>query len=128
MLALKRLIDFFTLGSERPMRRLLAYYVVLAVLTAAMLYFLPVSDRLLFSGERLEEMTKAPQLLQDASSTHQFQLPNIGLPPRLELVITTALILAGTMVLMLPVTWVYMSVQRTRGINQSFVQTLIIMP
>lgn len=128
MLALKRLIDFFTLGSERPMRRLVAYYAVVAALTAALLYFAPVSDRLLFSGERLEEMTKGPQLLQEAPASHEFQLPDIGLPPRLELVITTGLILIGTMVLMLPVTWVYMSVQRSAGLNQSFVQTLIIMP
>jgi len=128
MLVLKRMIDFFTLGSERPMRRLVAYYVVVAALTAALLYFAPVSDRLLFSGERLEEMTKGPQLLQEAPASHEFQLPDIGLPPRLELVITTGLILIGTMVLMLPVTWVYMSVQRSKGINQSFVQTMIIMP
>ena len=128
MLALKRLIDFFTLGSDRPMRRLIAYYVVVAVLTAGLLYFVPVSDRLLFSGERLEEMARGPQLLQEAPASHEFQLPDIGLPPRLELVITTGLILIGTMVLMLPVTWVYMSVQRSAGLNQSFVQTLIIMP
>src|SRR5262249_5407007 len=96
MLALKRLIDFFTLGSDRPMRRLIAYYVVVAVLTAGLLYFAPVSDRLLFSGERLEEMAKGPQLLQEAPAGHEFQLPDIGLPPRLELVITTGLILVGT--------------------------------
>ena len=128
MLALKQLIDFFTMGSERPMRRLLAYYIVVAVLVAALLYFFPVSDKLLFSGERLEELTKTPQLLQDGLATHQFQLPAIGLPPRLELVITTALILFGTLILMLPSSWVYMSVQRSKGINQSFVQTLIILP
>jgi hypothetical protein len=34
----------------------------------------------------------------------------------------------GTLALMLPVSWVYMSAQRTRTYNQSVVQTLIILP
>jgi hypothetical protein len=128
MIILKRLIDFFTMGSDRPMRRLIAYYVVVAAIMAAVMYFFPVVDRLLFSGERLEELTRGTQVLQDGLTTRQFQLPEIGLPPRLELVITTTLILIGTLVLMLPASWVYMSVQRSKGINQSFVQTLIILP
>jgi uncharacterized protein DUF4956 len=128
MVIIGRLIDFFTLGSERPMRRLVAYYVVVAVVIGVIMYFFPVVDRLLFSGERLEELTRGTQVLQEGLTTHQFQLPEIGLPPRLELVITTTLILIGTLVLMLPASWVYMSVQRSKGINQSFVQTLIILP
>jgi uncharacterized protein DUF4956 len=128
MVLLKRLIDFFTMGSDRPMRRLIAYYVVVAVVVGVIMYFFPVVDRLLFSGERLEELTRGSQVLQEGLQTHQFALPEIGLPPRLELVITTTLILIGTLVLMLPASWVYMSVQRSKGINQSFVQTLIILP
>ena len=128
MVLLKRLIDFFTMGSERPMRRLVAYYVVVAIIVGLVLTLFPVVDRLLFSGERLEELSQGSRLLQDGLSTHQFQLPAIGLPPRLELVITTTLILIGTLILMLPASWVYMSVQRSKGLNQSFVQTLIILP
>jgi hypothetical protein len=128
MVLLNRLIDFFTLGSERPMRRLIAYYVVVAIVVGVVMYFFPVVDRLLFSGERLEEVSGGLQILQEGLPTRQFQLPDIGLPPRLELVIMTALILVGTLVLMLPVSWVYMSVQRSKGLNQSVVQTLIILP
>ena len=50
------------------------------------------------------------------------------IPPPLELAITTLLIMLGTLALMLPVSWVYMSAQRTRTYNQSVVQTLIILP
>ena len=127
MVILKRLIDFFTMGSQRPMRRLVAYYVVVALLVTAVLTLFPVVDQLLFSGERLEQLTRAPGVLPDATVTHQFQLPLIGLPPRLELVITTTLILIGTLVLMLPASWVYLSVQGSKS-NQSFVQTMIILP
>jgi len=128
MVFLKRMIDVFTLGSPRPMRRLIAYYVVVAILTTALLYFFPVADRLMFSGERLEEITQAPGILRDGLTQGQFQPPDVGLSPRLELAISTSLILVGTLILMLPVTWVYMSIRRTKGHDQSIVQTLIILP
>jgi len=128
MVFLKRMIDVFTLGSARPMRRLVAYYVVLAILTTALLYLFPVADRLMFSGERLEEITQTPGILRDGLTGGQFQPPDVGLSPRLELAISTALILGGTLVLMLPVSWVYMSIRRTKGHDQSIVQTLIILP
>ena len=37
----KRLIDHFTLGSERPIQRLLAYYIVVGLVTAALISFVP---------------------------------------------------------------------------------------
>ncbi len=120
-------IDFFTLGSVRPMRRLLAYYVVVVAITAALVYFFPVFDRL-FSGERLEEVTSAPQLLQDGLGSDQFQTPIFQMAPRLVLAFTTFGIMVGTLALMLPVSWVYMSSRRQSGYNQSVVQTLIILP
>ncbi len=128
MVIIKRLIDFFTMGSERPMRRLVAYYVVVAILMAGVMYVFPVVDQLLFSGERLDELSRGTQVLQDGLATGQFTQPDIGLPPRLELAFTTAFILIGTLILMLPSSWVYMSVQRSKGLNQSVVQTLIILP
>jgi len=123
----KRLIDFFTLGSERPGRRLLAYYIVLSLVTAVVLYIFPPANRL-FSGELPDAVAAAPQLLQDGLSEDQFQAPAVELPPRLEVALTTVLIMIGTLALMLPVSWVYMSARKTRGHNQSIVQTLIILP
>lgn len=123
----KRLIDIMTLGSDRPIRRLVAYYIMLALVTSALLYFFPAVD-LLFSGEWLDEPTAVPELLQDALSTGQTTSSVVQLPPRLELALTTALSMIAILALMLPVTWVYMSARKTPGHNQALVQTLIILP
>jgi hypothetical protein len=123
----KRSMDFFTLGSERPVLRLVAYYIALAALCAVLLHFFPIGNAL-FSGQRLEQLTQAPQMLQDGLTSDQAKAPATQLAPPLELAITTLLIMFGTLALMLPVTWVYMSAQRTRTYNQSIVQTLIILP
>ena len=123
----KRVIDTVTLGSDRPIRRLLAYYIILGGAFAALLYFFPVVGQL-FSGERLEELTQAPQVLADGLTSNQFQAPAAELPPSVKLAVTTTLSLLATLALMLPVTWVYMSARRTKRHNQAVVETLIILP
>jgi len=123
----KRVIDTVTLGSDRPIRRLLAYYVILGGVFAALLYFFPVVSQL-FSGERLEELTQAPQILGDGLTSNQFQAPAAELPSSVKLAITTTLSLVAALALMLPVTWVYMSARRTKRHNQAVVETLIILP
>lgn len=122
-----KLIDVFTMGSDRPVLRLVAYYIVVGGLTAGLIYFFPVLDHM-FTGERLEELTSAPQVMQDGLSSDQFEPPVIELPARMELAIITVSILFGTLAMMLPVSWVYMSARQTRGFSQSIVQTLIILP
>jgi hypothetical protein len=126
-LSFKRVIDTVTLGSDRPIRRLLAYYLIVGGVFAALLYFFPVT-RQLFSGERLEELTSAPMVLEDGLTAGQLQEPPAELPSSVKLAITTSLSLVATLILMLPVTWVYMSARRTRRHNQSVVETLIILP
>jgi hypothetical protein len=126
-LSFKRVIDTVTLGSDRPIRRLVAYYVIVGGIFAALLYFFPVT-RQLFSGERLEELTSAPMILEDGLTGGQLQAPPAELPSSVKLAITTSLSLVATLILMLPVTWVYMSARRTRRHNQSVVETLIILP
>ena len=54
------LIDLVTLGSRRPMRRLLAYYVIMGLVVAALLYFFPIVGQA-FSGGRLTQMTDGAQ-------------------------------------------------------------------
>lgn len=124
----KRFIDFFTLGSDRPVLRLVAYYIALAAVATVLLHFFPIVNHL-FSGERLEQLTQtAPQVLEDGLTSGHSKTPAAPLEPPVELAITTLLIMLGTLALMLPVSWVYMSAQRTRTYNQSIVQTLIILP
>jgi Domain of unknown function (DUF4956) len=124
----KRLIDFFTLGSDRPILRLVAYYIALGVVTVALLRFFPIVNHV-FSGERLTQLTtEAPQMLEDGLGAGSGKAAATQAEAPLELAITTFLIMIGTLALMLPVSWVYMSAQRTRTYNQSIVQTLIILP
>lgn len=126
-LSFKKTIDTIALGSDRPIRRLLAYYVLIGGIFAALLYFFPVV-RQIASGERLEELTQAPQILQDGLTSQQFQERAQELPSSVKLAITTSLSLITTLLLMLPVTWVYMSARRTKRHNQAVVETLIILP
>jgi hypothetical protein len=126
-LSFKKVIDTVTLGSDRPIRRLVAYYVILGGVFAALLYFFPIVGQIA-SGERLEELTQAPQILQDGLTSSQFQSPAAKLPSSVQLAVTTTLCLIATLLLMLPVTWVYMSARRTKRHNQSVVETLIMLP
>jgi len=126
-LSFKRVIDTVTLGSDRPIRRLLAYYLILGGVFAALLYFFPFLGQIA-SGERLEELTQAPQILQDGLTSGSSQSPAAKLPSSLQLAVTTTLCLVATLLLMLPVTWVYMSARRTKRHNQSVVEALIMLP
>jgi hypothetical protein len=52
----------------------------------------------------------------------------LGAGSLFELAVTTSLVLLGTLLLMLPVSWVYMSARHVPGHSQAVVQTLIILP
>jgi Domain of unknown function (DUF4956) len=123
----KTVTDFLAPSSHRPMRRLIAYYLVLATIVSALAYAFPVVDRL-FSGEALEQLAGTPQLLQDGLATTAPATTAPGLAARFELAASTLLICLGSLTLMLPVSWVYMSTKRTPRHNQSVVQALIILP
>jgi hypothetical protein len=120
----KQFIDLVTGGSDRPVRRLIAYYAILIISAVALHYFFPATDRLLL-GRDIEPTADTPRLLQDglAAVTNNSEIRSLA-----ELAITTLLILVGSLVLMLPVSWVYMSARQVPGHNQSVVQTLIILP
>ena len=125
----KRLIDLTTLRAERPMRRLLAYYVLLATVVIGSAVAFPVVDRLL--GGAPAEVLETPDLLEDALANNQAApatpVSRITIS-RLETALETAVICLGTLVLMLPVSWVYMSAQNSRSHNQMVAQTLLILP
>ena len=123
----KRLIDLLTLRSERPIRRLAAYYALLGVVATGFAYGFPAVDRM-FSGPP-EEQVESPQLLQDGlTESAEPHPPQTGWSARLELGLNTVLICAATLALMLPVAWVYMSARSVRNHSQSVVQALIILP
>ncbi|HYV95923.1 MAG TPA: DUF4956 domain-containing protein [Gemmatimonadaceae bacterium] len=123
----KRLINFITLGSSRPIRRLAAYYGLIAVAGVVLFHFFPTLDGLL-TGARLEQLAKAPALLQDGLTSASGTSPIADLGSRLEFSLSTVFVFLSTLALMLPVTWVYMSARKGQGYNQSIVQALIVLP
>jgi hypothetical protein len=127
VVSIKGLIDVLTLGSERPLRRLLAYYALLALLLYGLLYAFPVVESLL-TGSRLSDLVTSPTVLQDGLAGQQpGEVPDVAVP-QLGLALVTLLTMVGTLALMLPVSWVYMSARKARGHDQTIAQTLIVLP
>lgn len=122
-----RLIDFISLGSTRPVRRLLAYYAVLAVVGFLLIRFVPMLNGVL-SGERLDQLAKTPAFLQDGFVAGAIAAPTDGFSSRLEFAVSTLFVFLSTLALMLPVTWVYMSAKPGTGHDQSIVQALLVLP
>jgi Domain of unknown function (DUF4956) len=126
MPVLKQIIDVVA-QSDRPVRRLIAYYLFVGLIVLALAYFIPSVGHLL-SGKGLEALPNTTQLLQDGLSKKATHAAIMASGSLAELAVTTIIILIGTLVLMLPVSWVYMSARRVQGHNQAVVQTLIILP
>lgn len=123
----KRLMDFLTLGSDRPVRRLLAYYTVLGAVVVLLAYSFPIVDQM-FGGQGPVGQLATPELLQDGMASAPVQPVKPEIPRRIELALGSITILLGTLFLMLPVTWVYMSTRVAKGHNQQVAQTLIFLP
>ncbi|PYO08840.1 MAG: hypothetical protein DMD30_07345, partial [Gemmatimonadetes bacterium] len=109
MPVIKNLVDVITMKSDRPMRRLLAYYGILAVIVLILVSFFPDVIRRV-SAKGLGDVSGGPQVLTDALNAPAPTASSIFGPGTLaDLAVTTVLILVGVLALMLPVTWVYMS-------------------
>ena len=127
MAMFKRLIDAVTLGSERPIGRLIAYYTILVASLGILLVLYPASQALMMDGDPVTAAI-SPQLLQDGLNGPGIVQQVLGPGSLGELLINTMLVIFGIVALMLPVTWVYMSARRVPGHDQSVVQTLLILP
>src|SRR5688572_21091127 len=127
MAMFKRLIDAVTLGSERPLGRLIAYYAILIAALGLLLFLYPASQALMMDGDPVTTAA-SPQLLQDGLTGPGMVQQALGPGSLGELLINTMLVILGIVALMLPVTWVYMSARRVPGHDQSVVQTLLILP
>jgi hypothetical protein len=122
----RRFVDLMSMGSETPILRLVAYYAGLAVAIFALAYFYPESERLIL-GRGAAAPVQTPLILQDGLAPPP-AASTLGAGSLFQLVVTTTLVLLGTIVLMLPVSWVYMSARHVPGHAQAVVQTLIILP
>lgn len=133
MKVLKQVIK--VVAADRPLRRLLAYYAMLAAVVAALGYFFPMVDRVL-GGVPLDDTASSSQVLADGSRVLADGLQedtirgiDTDLPPRLDLALSTLIILMGVLALMLPVAWVYMSTRYNKGgPDQQVAQVLIFLP
>ncbi len=123
----KRLIDILALGSERPLRRLLAYYAILAAIILVLMHLVPPIGSLL-RGEQAATLTTNSQLLQDGLSSAKDHAAAATTETGLALAGTTIVVMLSTLALMIPVSWVFMSARRAHDFSQGVVQTLIILP
>ncbi|MEP6590642.1 MAG: DUF4956 domain-containing protein [Gemmatimonadota bacterium] len=123
----KQSIDILTLGSDKPLRRLLAYYVALAVVVAALIYFAPPVGHLI-QGDHVTTLASDSQILQDGLSKSSERVAAVPPESGFSLVVMAFGVMLTTLALMLPVSWVFMSARRHRDADQSIVQTLIILP
>lgn len=121
------------LGVDRPFRRLLIYYLVLAAIVGGLVYFFPAVDRVV-GGVPLDDAASSSQVLTDGSRVLADGLQedlrgfDTDLSPRAELALSTLIILVGVVALMLPVSWVYMSTRYSQSQDQQVAQILIFLP
>ena len=115
----KRLIDIVTLGSDRPIRRLIAYYVVLALVVFLVFHFVPSAGRLV-QGDHVQAL-----VLDGLSGKEKDKAAEVPAETGGALAPETIVVMLSTLALMLlPVSWVFMSSRRARDFNQSVAQTL----
>ncbi len=117
-------------GSMTPGRlaaRLVVYFACAIGLFGSLLIFAPWgADLLPFGGNELdvpgttEEVLDLLEGTQDDVSEAWFM--------RFEAAVVLAVSLAGTVVLMIPITWVYMSTKFAQGYRRTFVASLILLP
>jgi hypothetical protein len=111
--------------AEHPVVRVAAYYLLLSACTALVWQVFP-GLHTVFSAERLGSLTDSTiptdPLFESLSGTQQ----TLALPAALA--VTTALCMMGALLLMLPVSWVYILTRQKKGFRQSVVQTLIVLP
>ncbi len=108
---------------ERPLFRILAYYVLLFAGAAAVIQLWP--EVLPFFNAPLPVSTFLPSGMgHDAA----LQVAGGEAPGPWHVVLATVVALASACLLMLPVTWMYVQTRRKKGFRQSVVQTLIILP
>ena len=118
---LARLIDVITMKSDRPMRRMLAYYGIITVVVLLLVYFFPrVALRIGATG--LGEVAENPTALVDALNAQPAVL-SLGVGSLADTALTLVLLLFGCLVLMLPVSWVYMSARPLPGHSQTIPAT-----
>jgi uncharacterized protein DUF4956 len=108
---------------DRPLFRVIAYYIFLFASVGAVIQLVPGALALL--NAPLPVSSFLPSGLSRDGATQL--IPSVT-PSPWYVVLATVVALASACLLMLPVTWIYVQTRRKKGFRQSVVQTLIILP
>ena len=120
-------MDVGTMTPGRLAAALVVYFACAIGLFGSLLTFAPWgSDLLPFGGNDLDVPGTTEQVLDLLEGTQDdvSEAWNI----RFEAALALAISLAGTVVLMIPITWVYMATKFARGYRRTFVASLILLP
>lgn len=115
--------------------RLAIYFAVLLAALATLATAIPQSQVYLpFGGRALDVSDTARQVFELTNGTAA-EAPNLAEPDhegpwstRLHAALFLVASLLGTIVLMIPITWVYMSIKHPQGYRKAFVEALIVLP
>jgi len=108
------------LKSFKPILQLASYYLITGLVVTAVLLIFPVAQDWLPVGGKADLTLAADSLLTGKVTEISWE----PIAKALELTLS----MAGVIILMKPVAWVYMGARRRRGREQSFVMTLLLLP
>lgn len=106
--------------ADHPLARVVAYYIVLAVVVVLLYQWRPDLPGVFTTG-RFYEMARAPDGIAGPLTAGGSTNP-------LEYAKEALIAMIGAYLLMLPVAWIYIFTRAKRGYQQSLVQTIIILP
>ena len=121
------LLDLVTLRSEKPFRRLIAYYLLLGAVVFIIYRLTPYAQESLLDIGLIQGQDAA-QVLQDGLPSSTEVVTGGGGISTLQVALSTIKVMLLSLALMLPVSWVFMSARRATSFDQSIVQTLLILP
>jgi hypothetical protein len=120
-------VDVTTMTPGRLAARLVVYFACALGLFASLLVFAPWgADLLPFGGNELDVPGTTEEVLDLLEGTQDDVVEAWDM--RFEAALVLAISLAGTVVLMIPITWVYMSTKFAQGYRRTFVVALILLP
>lgn len=112
-------LNFLTRPPRRPLRRLLVWYALVGGIGTVLSLNVPIIQQAIASGP-------IPGMTPQAGNLLNFPAwpPAEGLTSDLLMMI----VMVGTLLLSIPVSWGYMAVREHEGFDQSVVQTIVMLP
>lgn len=114
--------------AQRPLTRLLLYYVALGSVTAAIWIALPDAWERVVRTSLAPLLGTAPESLANDASVFTTPQPAIAAMAPAYVALMTLVAGVSAFALSLPVSWVYMFTRQKKGYSQSVVQALVLMP